>query len=227
MRWRLGGGSAALTFVILAGVAGVTDVLTDRHISNAFYEQQSGAAQQFAGEIGPTVARHHRRLQHGDHPVRLRPTLPRSACSHATGRCSAPHSSTAPFTAPLNVPAFRKPRRVRPGYVENGYHVDTALVAVKPSGQCLMLYAEPLSNLNETIREVRIYLGVRRRWRARSSRCWPACSWPSARCARSSNSPKPHARSSARATRRCGFLTLKLRMRSPTWRARSSRCWGR
>ena len=36
VRWRLGGGSAALTFVILAGVAGVTDVLTDRHVSNAF-----------------------------------------------------------------------------------------------------------------------------------------------------------------------------------------------
>src|ERR1700759_2866161 len=55
IRWRLGGGSAALTFVILAGVAGVTDVLTDRHISNPFYEQQSGAAQQFAGEFCPTV----------------------------------------------------------------------------------------------------------------------------------------------------------------------------
>ena len=37
VRWRLGGGSAALTFVILAGFATVTDVLTDRHLSSAFY----------------------------------------------------------------------------------------------------------------------------------------------------------------------------------------------
>ena len=157
VRWRLGGGSAALTFVILAGVAVVTDVLTDRHISNSFYEQQSGAAQQFAGEIGPTVQ---------GTTVSCNTAITQFGAPDAaqirlfardgTLLCSSQLNST--FTAPLNVPAFRKPRRVRPGYVENGYHVDTALVAVKPSGRALMLYAEPLSNLNETIREVRIYL---------------------------------------------------------------------
>src|SRR5579875_2303687 len=54
VRWRLGGSSAALTFVILAGVAGVTDVLTNRHLSSAFYQTEQGAIQQFAGEIQPS-----------------------------------------------------------------------------------------------------------------------------------------------------------------------------
>src|SRR5579875_172254 len=54
VRWRLGGGSAALTFVILAGVAGVTDVLTDRHLSSAYDQQESGAVLQLAGQIQPS-----------------------------------------------------------------------------------------------------------------------------------------------------------------------------
>src|ERR1700744_2546430 len=54
VRWRLGGGSAALTFVILAGFAVVTDVLTDRQISNSFYARGTTAISRLAPEIDPT-----------------------------------------------------------------------------------------------------------------------------------------------------------------------------
>src|SRR5580704_1566363 len=55
VRWRLGGGSAALTFVILAGFASVTYILTHRQLNKSFQQQQYGAIQQMAGELKPTL----------------------------------------------------------------------------------------------------------------------------------------------------------------------------
>src|SRR5947209_7131295 len=39
IRWRLAGGSAALTFVILAGFAAIVGVLTDRQVLRQFNDQ--------------------------------------------------------------------------------------------------------------------------------------------------------------------------------------------
>jgi two-component system OmpR family sensor kinase len=157
VRWRLGGGSAALTFVILAGVAGVTDVLTNRHLSNAFYTQESGAAQQFATEIQPTlqgqtVSCNGAITQFGldlGAQIRLFSRDGRLLCSSAL-------NST--LTLPLNVPSFRSHGFVNSSYLANGFHVDSEVVPIKPHGRAAMLYAEPLSNLNQTIGEVRVYL---------------------------------------------------------------------
>ena len=118
VRWRLGGGSAALTFVILAGVAGVTDVLTDRHVSNAFYAQQSGAALQYAGEIGPTRVGNVVNCTQAITQFGLDTgAQTRLFTRDGTLLCSSQPNST--YTAPgLKVPAFRAPRFVNDGYVE-------------------------------------------------------------------------------------------------------------
>ncbi len=64
VRWRLGGGSAALTFVILAGVAGVTEVLTDRQLSNCVPTQQTaGALGRLTGELERSVRSDRQRRQ--------------------------------------------------------------------------------------------------------------------------------------------------------------------
>ncbi len=159
VRWRLSGGSAALTFVILAGVAGVTDVLTDRHVSNAFYQQQQGNAQQFATEILP------RTLPGSPTGVDCSAAITQFGQDTAaqirlftrSGRllCSSQLSASL---VPVNAPGFRAPRHANASYVEGGFHVDTQLVQIKPHGHALMLYAEPLSNLNETISGIRVYL---------------------------------------------------------------------
>ena len=158
VRWRLGGGSAALTFVILAGVATVTDVLTDRHLSSAFYATESGAIAQFADQIQPsgtydTVQCSSAIFFNGsDLEAQIRFFSPqrRLLCSNQNGA-----------TAPLNRPYFRPRFRSRSPYVENGYHVDTQHVSWKVGSRVLtgnIVYAEPLSNLNQTISEVRGYL---------------------------------------------------------------------
>ncbi len=161
VRWRLSGGSAALTFVILALIAGVTDVLTDRQLSNAFYEEQLGAAQRFAGEILPVrtpgaptgVACNTAAISQFGKDSRAQIRL-----FSRDGKllCSSQLNST--FTAPVNQPPFASPSRFKTSYVEDGFHVDTQLVALKPHGSAILLYAEPLSNLNQTIGEVRVYL---------------------------------------------------------------------
>jgi two-component system OmpR family sensor kinase len=159
VRWRLSGGSAALTFIILAGVAGVTDVLTNAHVSSAFTQQLQGAAQQFSTEILPVrtagsptgVDCNAAITQFGqDSKAEIRLFTP-------SGRllCSSQLSATL---APVNTPRFKAPRHANASYVEDGFHVDTQVVPIKPDGHALMLYAEPLSNLSETIGEVRVYL---------------------------------------------------------------------
>ena len=51
IRWRLAGGSAVLTFVILAGFAAVVGILTDRQVRTQFNDQQTAAADHLAGEL--------------------------------------------------------------------------------------------------------------------------------------------------------------------------------
>ena len=155
VRWRLGGGSAALTFVILAGFATVTGILTDRQLSRSFYQQQYGAIQQMAGELKPTV-------QNG--------AVVCQSQIYSFG--SADHSQIRFFSlqgkllcssqlSGLNDPHFRAPVRSGKTYVENGYQVarQAVPISVKPKLTGLLVYAQPLSNLDQTIREVRIFLG--------------------------------------------------------------------
>jgi signal transduction histidine kinase len=162
VRWRLGGGSAALTFVILAGVATVTDVLTDRHLSSAFYATESGAIAQFANN---------QLLPSGPYDkVLCNPAIySYGADAQAEIRFFSPQrkllcsNRLSSVNAPVNAPPYRFRPRFKSGspYVEDGYHVDTQHVSWKVGSETLsgnIVYAEPLSNLDETISEVRIYL---------------------------------------------------------------------
>ena len=51
IRWRLAGGSAALTFVILASFAAVVGVLTNRQVRGQFNTQVRNAADQLQGQL--------------------------------------------------------------------------------------------------------------------------------------------------------------------------------
>src|SRR6478735_6936548 len=51
IRWRLAGGSAALTLVILCGFAAIVGVLTTQQIQRDFSREVSDAADQLAGEV--------------------------------------------------------------------------------------------------------------------------------------------------------------------------------
>ncbi len=155
VRWRLGGGSAALTFVILAGFASVTYILTHRQLSRSFQQQQYGAIQQMAGELKPT-------LQNGTVACQSQ-IYSFGSADHAQIRFFSLQGKLLCSSQPtgLNDPHFRAPIRSDKTYVENGYQVvrQAVPISVKPKLTGLLVYAQPLSNLDQTIREVRIFLG--------------------------------------------------------------------
>jgi signal transduction histidine kinase len=167
VRWRLGGGSAALTFVILASVAIVTDVLTDRQLSSSFHEQTGGALGRLVGHLDASYE----------------PSLNAIACQGADlvnyaasddaqirffssgGEllCSQAVNPRDPLQQ-VNVPRLQPPGRTihpRAQFVENGYYIVTSQTPYKGRYRTLsgwLYYARPLSSLNETISEVRLYL---------------------------------------------------------------------
>ncbi|MGH2836072.1 MAG: sensor histidine kinase [Solirubrobacteraceae bacterium] len=170
VRWRLGGGSAALTFVILASVAIVTDVLTDRQLSSSFHEQTTGALGRLALELNATTDRttHQVNCQVGpagdltsfaesdSAQIRFFSDRGRLLCSQAL--------ATKTFTS-VNHPYFRPPARndePRPTSVQHGYYVATSnktpWKGTHRTHTGWLYYARPLSSLDETISEVRIYL---------------------------------------------------------------------
>jgi two-component system OmpR family sensor kinase len=160
VRWRLGGGSAALTFVILAGFAVVTDVLTDRQISNSFYARGTTAINRLATEIDPTLdaSAPHGVICKGDMydfakpddaQIRLFSSKRKFLCSQAL------------TLQPKNeAPHFTPPYRANPSaYFERGYRVNVQhLVLRRPRGNYWLIYALPLSSLDDTISHVRIFL---------------------------------------------------------------------
>ncbi len=101
-------------------------------------------------------------MQHGDTPVAELRRLLRSGCFARDGTllCSSQLNST--FTAPAQCAraSGRRAAATRALCWTTAFYVDTALVAVKARTVrgTDAVYAEPLSNLNETISEVRIYL---------------------------------------------------------------------
>lgn len=165
VRWRLGGGSAALTFVILASVAIVTDVLTDRQLSSSFHEQTGGALGRLSGELGAAVNTATRQVvcaadlvsyaESDDAQIRFFSNDGQLLCSQA-------YNSTG--TKLINVPRFLPParyRRPRATFVQDGFYVATLPTTYKGLHRNYtgwLYYARPLSSLNETISEVRIYL---------------------------------------------------------------------
>lgn len=164
VRWRLGGGSAALTFVILASVAVVTDVLTDRQISSSFHEQTGGAL----GRLTPTLAAVY---DPATGTIVCNPDLPSIAdpddaqirffSSSGKLLCSQAYNKAG---APVNTPRFAPPRPLehpRSTFVQGGYYVTTLATSYKGRSRTKsgwLYYARPLSSLNETISEVRVYL---------------------------------------------------------------------
>jgi two-component system OmpR family sensor kinase len=165
VRWRLGGGSAALTFVILASVAIVTDVLTDRQLSNSFHEQTSGALGRLSGELGAaynpqtnTIACTADLIQYAesdDAQIRFFSSSGQLLCSQALSTTTG-----ANVNAPRLAPPTRS-RRPRATFVQDGFYVATQRTSYKGprrTSSGWLYYARPLSSLNETISEVRIYL---------------------------------------------------------------------
>lgn len=164
VRWRLGGGSAALTFVILASIAIVTGVLTDRQLSSSFHAQTQGALGTLSGKLNAAYEPAQRQvLCNFDLLSYAESDGAQIRFFSRTGKlfCSQAYDATG---VPVNMPQFAPPRMhhsPRGTFVQHGYFIATEATSYRGAHgnhTGWLYYARPLSSLNETISEVRIYL---------------------------------------------------------------------
>jgi two-component system, OmpR family, sensor kinase len=159
VRWRLAGGSAALTFVILAGFAAIVGVLTDRQVTRQFVDDMNTAIERLDVEMQP------RYNQNGSVDCQRFVSLTDFANSDGAQirvfddvndlLCSsAVHSKNG---AQINSPPFKAP--VQPGsYDEGGYRVQALEIGIDPSGEGWLIYARRVSEVDHTIARVRFFL---------------------------------------------------------------------
>jgi signal transduction histidine kinase len=164
----LAGGSAVLTFVILAAFAAIVGVLTDRQVVGQFNREVNTAADG---------------LQQGlDRKLHFAPGLPLlENCNqnvHLIDYASAEHAQIRIFDegtrdllctqtevkikgakAPLDVPIFRNlPSQSSGTFTAAGYRVAVRELSAQPVGQLILLYARPVSDVTHTLARVRVFL---------------------------------------------------------------------
>jgi signal transduction histidine kinase len=165
IRWRLAGGSAALTFVILAGFAVIVGILTTNQLRSQFNDQVHGAADQLRTELAPL-----KWLPNGelgcDKTVSLSDYV---TAEHAQIRiyddtgtllCTQTEVRIKGAKPPTAAPEFSPPNR--PGVSQElGYRIvvpHELAVLPRGTGEVWLMYAVPLSDLDHTLARVQLFL---------------------------------------------------------------------
>ena len=163
IRWRLAGGSAALTFVILAGFATMVGVLTTRQVRGQFNDEVRSAIDQLDGRlhlrwVGAGALNCDETIQLSDYAsaehaqIRIFDDAGELLCtqseSKATLKGAGYASATPSFPAPASTGTFQ----------ELGYRVVVRELGLQPSGEVTLLYARPLSDVDHTLARVQLIL---------------------------------------------------------------------
>jgi two-component system, OmpR family, sensor kinase len=166
IRWRLAGGSAALTFVILASFAVVVGILTTNQVRGQFDNEVQSAADQLKQELDGKLRLQGAFLQNCSQSVNLRDY---SSAEQAQIRifddntgdllCTQDKIKIRKAKTPLDAPVFKTAPLPSSGeFTEFGYRVGVRLLHAKPIGQLKLLYARPLSDVDHTLGRVRFFL---------------------------------------------------------------------
>jgi signal transduction histidine kinase len=161
----LAGGSAALTFVILAAFAAMVGLVTTNQLRGQFDDQVHSAADQLRDEIQPLSWIDPGVQPSCDKNVSLPDYV---ATEHAQIRlfdlggsllCTQESVRIKGQNPPLPHPRFAAP--LHSGvYQELGYRVEVSRVQMHPkgTGSVWLMYAVPLSDLDHTLSRVRLFL---------------------------------------------------------------------
>jgi signal transduction histidine kinase len=174
IRWRLAGGSAALTLVILAGFAALVGTLTDRQVRSQFNDEVRSAADQLYTElnhnlrfIGPALNCDRTTVHLSDYAsaehaqIRIFDSsdgsllCTQSSIKGAKGAKGRAKGSKTTLTPSLFSGA---PQQTAGSFSQSGYRVAVRHLQVKPYGSVTLLYARPLSDLDHTLARVQVFL---------------------------------------------------------------------
>jgi two-component system, OmpR family, sensor kinase len=154
IRWRLAGGSAALTLVILASFAGIVGVLTNRQVRTQFNDQESSAVSRLSAELNGKLTMKGTALE--CNPASLEEY---ATAEHANIRFFDSSDGQLLCSAPALSTRFKlAPDRSSGTFTQDGYRVEVRQLAVKPIGTVKLLYALPLSDVDHTLARVRVFL---------------------------------------------------------------------
>jgi two-component system OmpR family sensor kinase len=153
IRWRLAGGSAALTFVILCGFATIVGLLTTRQIRVQFDDSVRRAADTLqrraqvsfdlqtgepdCGRLGDLASGESAKTR-----VYLLAQPPQLMCAYG-----GVHPLSPRFSLDGSFP-----------HDQLGYRLEVRPINVSPVGQGLLIYARPLSAIDRTAAKVRFFL---------------------------------------------------------------------
>jgi two-component system OmpR family sensor kinase len=163
IRWRLAGGSAVLTFVILAGFAAIVGVLTTRQVRTQFNNEVDSAATQLQQEL-------HLRLNPATLSLDCNNNVhlaDYAAPEHAQIRvydlgsgevlCNQSQVLAGANKQPAAGPNFPLPLRTGT-FTELGYRVIIRPLRIEPEGEYMLLWARPLSDVDHTLSKVQFFL---------------------------------------------------------------------
>jgi two-component system OmpR family sensor kinase len=154
IRWRLAGGSAALTLVILCGFAAIVGVLTTRQIREDFHDEMASSADKLEqeAELRLTFDGNGRAVLH---PTRRSTDLADFAASSNAAIRVVTEDDLVGYETPnardFGVPF---PRTFEAG----GWRVENRRVAVIPGDRWWIQYARPVSEVQNTANRVKVFL---------------------------------------------------------------------
>ncbi len=160
IRWRLAGGSALLTLVILLGFAAIVGVLTTRSIRADFEREVAAAADDLRKEVHPAVVD----ADTGP-PVRLTKDSPDldDYASSQDAVIRVVFQSGDLIDSTQNAP-YLPPPRIREGASTqefDGFLIESrAVPLVNYPGNVYVQYARKLSDTQATANRVRVFLGL-------------------------------------------------------------------
>ena len=166
IRWRLAGGSAALTLVILAGFAAIVGTLTSRQVRGQFNDEVRSAVDQLYTELNHKLRFVNGTLncnrttvhlsdyasaeQRPDPDLLLRRRQPAVHPELDQGRQE--QGRQAGKTTTLTPSLFPgAPQTTAGTFTQSGYRVAVRSLDVKPAGTVTLLYARPLSDVDHTL----------------------------------------------------------------------------
>jgi two-component system, OmpR family, sensor kinase len=159
IRWRIAGGSALLTLVILLGFATIVGVLTTRRIEADFNRQIADAATDLQNRVRPRV------VLEGESFIRYdfsrldkgSPDLDTYAASTKNAVIRLVTSDGEVLKATEGAPYLLPPRQKTQDF--NGYRIESRPIELR-GGVFYVQYARKLSDVEATANLVRVFLGL-------------------------------------------------------------------
>jgi two-component system, OmpR family, sensor kinase len=163
IRWRLAGGSAALTFVILAGFAAIVGVLTTRQVRGQFNEEVRSAVDQLASRlnlrwIGPDSLDCNKTIRLSDYVSAEHAQIRIFQDPSGELLCTQDKIKIKGAKSPLVAPILNDAPPTTGTFAESGYRVVVRELGVRPGGEVKLLYARPFADVDHTLARVRFFL---------------------------------------------------------------------